>query len=232
MIAAMSGGLGSLAGLLADVPVDPTAPDARRLLLDELSKPEYAAARPTLLDRVATAIADWFQTLTVPSDGNLGGLLPALAVVVLLALIVAAFIVFGRPRRNRQVAGPVDALFGSDDRRSAAQLRASAAAAAGAGDFLTAIEEMYRSIARRQAERTIVRVTPGTTAYEFALRAALSYPQQQAGLQAGAQVFDDVRYLGGRATAARFDQLAALEAELRDLAPLQRETVGTGGERR
>ncbi|MEF2977787.1 DUF4129 domain-containing protein [Subtercola sp. YIM 133946] len=213
----------------AAVPVDPSAPDARQLLLDELSRPEYAAARPTLLDRVASAVGDWLASLTVPSDGNLGGLVPALGVVVALALIVAAFIVFGRPRRNRQAPTRVDALFGSDDRRSSAQLRASAAVAAEAGDYLTAIEEIYRSIARRQAERTVVRVSPGTTAREFALRAGASYPEQSGRLGDAAGVFDDVRYLGGRATAERYGRLASLEAELRDLLPTRREPlVGAG----
>jgi hypothetical protein len=209
------------------VPVDPSAPDARQLLLDELSKPQYAAARPTLLDRVASAVADWFASLTVPSNGSLGGLLPALGVVIALALIVAAFIVFGRPRRNRRTEGRVDALFGSDDRRTSTQLRASAALAARSGDYLTAIEEIYRSIARRQAERTVVRVSPGTTAREFALRAGVSYPPQAGALEAASAVFDDVRYLGGRPTAERYERLAALEAELRDLAPAQREPAAS-----
>jgi hypothetical protein len=225
---AVFSGFASL-GSLSDVPVDPSAPDARQWLIDELSKPQYTEAKPTLLDRAASAFGDWLASLVVPSGGNLGGLLPALAVVILIALIVAAFIVFGRPRRNRQAATRIDALFGSDDRRTSTQLRASAAAAASAGDYLTAIEEMYRSIARRQAERTVVRVSPGTTARDFALRAGLTYPAAASRLDSAAQVFDSVRYLGGRATAAGYEQLALLEAELRDLAPERRESVPVGG---
>ncbi|MCU1476206.1 MAG: hypothetical protein JWQ64_899 [Subtercola sp.] len=214
---------------LGDVPVDPSAPDARQWLIDELSKPQYTQAKPTLLDRAASAFGDWLASLVVPSDGNLGGLLPVLAVVILIALVVAAFIVFGRPRRNRQAATRIEALFGSDDRRTSTQLRASAAAAASAGDYVTAIEEMYRSIARRQAERTVVRVSPGTTARDFAVRAGQAYTGAALRLESAAQVFDSVRYLGGRATPAGYEQLAALETELRDLAPERRESVLAGG---
>lgn len=220
-------GLVSL-GVLGDVPVDPSAPDARQWLIDELSKPEYTAAKPTLLDRIATSIGEWLSSLTVPSNGNLGGLLPVLAVIIAVALIVGAFIVFGRPRRNRQVAARVEALFGTDDRRTSAQLRASAAAAASAGDYLTAIEEMYRSIARRQAERTVVHVSPGTTARDFAVRAGQSYPAQAQRLDSASRVFDGVRYLGRRPSKQQFDELAGLERELRDLAPARREAVGVG----
>ncbi|GGF14389.1 DUF4129 domain-containing protein [Subtercola lobariae] len=222
------GGVASL-GFLGDVPVDPSAPDARQWLVNELSKPQYAAAKPTWLDRAATAFGDWLSSLVIPSDGNLGGLLPALGVVILVGLIVAAFIVFGRPRRNRQAATRIEALFGSDDRRTSAQLRASAAAAASAGDFLTAIEEIYRSIARRQAERTVIRVSPGTTARDFALRAGVAYPAAADRLAAAAAEFDSVRYLGGRATRSGYEQLAALEADLRDKPPAELETVGAGG---
>ncbi|TIH37859.1 DUF4129 domain-containing protein [Subtercola vilae] len=215
-------------GVLTDIPLDPSAPDARQWLIDELAKPEYQAAKPTWLDQAASAVRDWLGSLFVPSSGNLGGLLPVVIVTIAVGLVVAAFIVFGRPRRNRSAAEPLEALFGVDDRRSSSQLRASAAAAAASGDYRTAVEELYRSIARRQSERTVVRVSPGTTAQEFAARAALSYPAEAGALVAAARVFDEVRYLGATATKAAYEQLAALERQLRDLAPVSREPVGVG----
>lgn len=210
------------------VPVDPSAPDARQWLITELGKPEYAAARPSWLDRAAQSVLDWLSSLVVPSGGNLGGLLPALALVIAVTLIVAAFIVFGRPRLARKTSVEQVALFGSDDRRSSEQLRASAAAAADSGDYRTALEELYRALARRQSERTVVRLTPGTTAHEFATRASASYPSHAAALGAAARTFDSVRYLGGEATRGSYLQLVALEAELRDRAPAARQPVGTG----
>ncbi|PPF82424.1 DUF4129 domain-containing protein [Subtercola sp. Z020] len=213
---------------LGDVPVDPPAPDARQLLLDELSKPEYQAAKPTWLDRAAEAVQNWLGSLVLPSGGNFGGLLPLLAVIVLVALVVIAFIVFGRPRRNRSAVATLDALFGTDDRRSSAELRRSAAAAARAGDFRTAIEELYRALARRQAERTVVSIDPGTTAQEFAVRAGGSYPAEATRLGSAARVFDEVRYLGAPGTREQYDELTALEAALRDAPPVRRAAVGGG----
>ena len=39
-----------------DVPVDPDAPEARDWLLDELSKQQYQAAKPTFIDLIAQQI--------------------------------------------------------------------------------------------------------------------------------------------------------------------------------
>ena len=86
------------------------------------------------------------------------------------AALVVAFLIFGVPRLNRRsrVAG---VLFGEDDDRGSADMRRDAAAAASRGDYATAIAELFRALARGLAERTIVTVTPGTTARGFAGRA-------------------------------------------------------------
>ncbi|RFA22668.1 DUF4129 domain-containing protein [Subtercola boreus] len=217
--------------LLLDVPVDPTAPEARQWVIDELSKPEYQAAKPTWLDLAAEAVQNWLAGLVLPSGGDFGGVLPVLAAVVVVALIIVAFILFGRPRRNRSAVARLDALFGSDDRRSSAQLRSSAAAAARSGDYRTAIEELYRALARRQSERTVLRVDPGTTAQEFAVRAAQSYPPESGRLAAAARVFDEVRYLGAPGSREQYDALEGLEAAIRDAAPARREPVAAAGSR-
>ncbi|RFA15473.1 hypothetical protein B7R21_04430 [Subtercola boreus] len=212
--------------LLGDVPVDPSAPDARQLLQGELGRPEYQSAKPTWLDQAASAVEHWLNSLVLPSGGDFGGILPVLATIVLVALIVVAFIVFGRPRRNRSAPVELGSLFGSDDRRSSAELRASAVKAARSGDYRTAIEELYRSLARRQAERTVIRIDPGSTAQDVALRAAVSYPGEAGRLASAARVFDEVRYLGASGTLESYEQLVALEATLRDAVPAGRERIG------
>jgi hypothetical protein len=212
-----------------DVPVDPNAPDAKQLLLDELSKAEYAAARPTLIDRIAKAIQDWLDSLRVPSDGSASNIFPLVVTLLIVGLIVAAFIVFGRPRLQRR-STLTGALFSDDDDgRTAAQLRESAERAAAAGDLVTAIEEMFRSIARQLAERTVLAVSPGTTAHEFAKRAGSSFPGYADRLRLGAAVFDGVRYLDAVGSRAEFDQIAALERELRQAAPARLESLAGAG---
>lgn len=218
--------LSSLAALLrTDVPVDPDAPDARKLLLDELGKPEYAAARPTLIDRIAQAIQDWLGSFRAPQDGSVPDLFPLVVTVLIVGLIVAAFFVFGRPRLRRRSTATGSLFSDSDDVRSSSELRASAQKAAAAGDFVVAIEEMFRAIARELAERTVVSVTPGTTAQEFAARAGRAFPDQAGRLMRGASGFDGVRYLDEPGSRQAFDEVAALDRELTSARPSRLDRV-------
>ena len=106
-------------------------------------------------------------------------------------------------------------LFGDEDARTAAQMRSAGEAAAARGDYATAIAEMFRSIARGLAERTILSTSPGTTAHDFGTRAALVFPQQYRELAEAALAFDDVRYLDRPGTAAQYDLVERLERQLR-----------------
>lgn len=209
----------------ARIPVEPDSPEAHQLLVDELSKPQYQAARPTWFDLAAQAINDWLSSLLeLPTGAGFESLFPLLAVVVLAGLIIATFLIFGRPRYRHKLTSP-GTLFGSDDARNSAELRASAAAAFARGDFDTAIEEIFRAIARRQTERTIIRTDPGTTAQGFARRAGSCYPDASKKLLAAAQIFDGVRYLGVPGTAKKYQQIAELERELSEAKPVNQEAL-------
>jgi hypothetical protein len=185
-----------------EVPVDPDADEARDLLIQELAKPQYQAARPTLFDQIAQAFWDWLNSL------NIGGIEgpPAFGLGVVLVLIAAAIVVgiliFGLPRLNRRssVAG---SLFGDDDARDADAMRRDA-----------------RAVARGLAERTVLTVTPGTTASGFATRAGTAFPELAEEFAASARYFDEVRYLGREGTREQFEQVAALEGRARTLRPV------------
>ena len=206
-------------GLPGDVPVDPDAETARQWIVQELSKPEYQAAQPTWFDRVSSAFWDWLQSLDLSVPGAIQ--LPAvlLASAVLLGAIVAAFIVFGRPRRRRRSALG-RSLFGEADDRDAKTIRAAAGAAAARGQWTLATLEMFRAIARSLAERTVLTVSPGTTAHDFARRAGRPLPVFAERLGGAARVFDQLRYLGRDGTPGDYDTMAALEAELRSATPI------------
>jgi hypothetical protein len=204
----------TVTGLPFDVPVDPEPPEAAQWLIDELSKPVYQAAKPTLFDRIAQAIGDWLASLRF---GDLQGP-PAFAFGLILALVVIAAVVavliFGLPRLNRRsaVAG---GLFGEDDDRSAASILRDADAAARREDWALAIAETFRAIARDLAERTIVTTSPGTTANDFAVRAGRVLPTLAERLAASASGFDEVRYLGHPGSEEQYRAIAALAAEVR-----------------
>ncbi|HEV7741106.1 MAG TPA: DUF4129 domain-containing protein [Pseudolysinimonas sp.] len=213
------------AGVPLDVPVDPDAPEAQKWILDELSKQPYQAAKPTLLDQVAQQILRWLgdliDWLSSAGDGGSGGAgsLGFLAILIPVAiLVVLAFLIYGVPRLNRR-SRVTGALFGDDERRDAAAMRRAAERAAASGDYSTAIAELFRALARGLAERTLVTTHPGTTAGEFARRAAGVFPDAREPLATAARDFDAVRYLDHEGTREQWDAMVALEARLRSARP-------------
>jgi hypothetical protein len=200
------------------VPLHPSADEARRWLAQELAKNEYRGSQPGFFDRLAQGFWNWVTSLRF---GNVSGT-PALALIVLLVVVAAAivvlFAIYGVPRLNRR--GTSDAtLFGDDDRRPARDLRASAARAADAGDYGTAIVETYRALARSLSERGLVETAPGTTAHAFAVRASAVFEAHRPRILLAAESFDDVRYLDRIGTEADFERLRDLDRELDDAQP-------------
>lgn len=199
-----------------DVPVDPGPDDARDWLLNELSKPQYQAAKPTLFDRIAQSVWDWLTSLTIggvqgpPAFGLL------IIVIVVVVAVVLGILIFGLPRFGRR-SRVVGALFGDEDDRTAADLRRASRAAAAREDWAEAIAEGFRAIARELAERDVLHTTPGTTATGFARRAAALDPTLTDAFTAAAGAFDDVRYLERPGTREQYETIVALDARARTL---------------
>lgn len=205
-------------GLAMDTPVDPDREQAQQWLIEELSKAEYQAAKPTWWDLLSKAFWDWLNSLSVDGDNPIQFPIAAFVVIVIAAIIVAAFFIFGMPRINRRSA-VIGSLFGEDEVRDAATLRRAASAAAASQNWAVAIEELFRSLARVLAERVIVSTDPGTTAHGFAARAGAVFPDHLQRLTASATAFDGVRYLDQLGTEADYTALAELERELRNARP-------------
>lgn len=208
-----------------DVPVDPNSPEARDWIIRELSKPEYRAAQPTWFDRLSSAFWEWVTSLKFGDGVATQGPLLAIALVVVVSAVVAAFLIFGPPRLGRRSA-VTGALFGEDDGRSAADIRNAAEAAASQAQWTVAIEEMFRAIARGLAERTIVTTIPGSTARAFAAVAGSRLPTFAGALTTAAVTFDEVRYLGRAGREESYRAMAALERELRSARPALSATIG------
>ena len=200
--------------VLSDVPVDPDAPDATEWLINELSKAPYQAAQPTLFDRVAKAVSDWLQSLQLRYTNGPPVVGLVTVILIIVAALVVAFLIFGLPRLNRR-SRVTGSLFGEDDARTAARIREDAERAARAGDYSTAVLEMFRSIARGLAERTLVTTSPGTTARDFAARAGATFPELAGRLAESAVSFDAVRYLDRPGTEEQYSAIASLEGDLR-----------------
>jgi Domain of unknown function (DUF4129) len=215
-----------LAASPADAPpLNPSPRQAHRQLLEELSKQQYQPARPTVIDRGSESIGNWLTKLfNELFGGGVGGGGTALVIVVVGVLLVIAvvvgFLVFGAPRRNRRSAS-AGSLFGDDDDRDSAALRRAAEAAAARGDYTTAIEEQFRSVARGLAERVVVTTFPGTTAHGFAVTASAAFPALAADLSGAADSFDGVRYLGRAGTSEEWKLVSELDRTLRASRPVR-----------
>lgn len=206
--------------MIADVPVDPDDDEARRWLEDELGRgdEDEPAEPPGWLQD----FLEWLRELlgSAPSEAPAPGMDVGptvgivLAVVLVVAALIVAFAIFGVPRLRRRstVTGE---LFGEDDDRSAREIRTAAQQAADAGDYTSAVVEVFRSLARDLAERGVVLAFPGTTAQDFARRTAVVFPDAAERLRDAAGVFDGVRYLGRIGTEDQWRRMSQLDAELR-----------------
>lgn len=199
-----------LALVSAAVPPQPDPDDARRLAEEELSRHVYDAAQPTVIDRIAGAVVDFFDSLTLRGVGvSWSPIIVVLVIVVIAALVVVGLLVWGRPKLAHRQPRPSALLFGEDDLRSSAELRADADAHAEAGRWEEAIADRFRALARAMDERDILDPVPGMTAVGLSGIAAGFFPSHEAGLRTSASHFDDVRYLRRPGTAQMYADVVA-----------------------
>ncbi|MBS1906706.1 MAG: DUF4129 domain-containing protein [Actinobacteria bacterium] len=208
-----------LGARLSAIPLIPDGDSARELAAKELAKPEYQAAKPTLIDQWARALVDFLNDLL--TRDHAAGLGPGAAIVigaVLVAALIAVLLIWGRPRRSQsRPAGSV--LLGAADDRSAGQLRTDAERAAREQDWAEAIVLRYRAIARAMIERDLIAPAPGATAQTIAREAVAPFPGEAEALHEAAVAFDDVRYLGRPGSADRYRALVGTDERLQRLRP-------------
>lgn len=200
-----------LARLLADVPVQPDADEARRWAEDELTDPIYHDT-PSLLERLLT----WLQSLfdDMPQVGLNGRWLAVGIVVTVVVVALIAFYVAGPVRRSRRLRSGSAPVVDLHDDRTAAQLRADADAAAARGDWRSAVIDRFRAVVRALEERVVLDVRPGRTADEAAALAGVRFPAEADALRRGARLFDDVCYGDAPAGPDDDQRLRDLDARL------------------
>ncbi|GAA1985193.1 DUF4129 domain-containing protein [Microbacterium pumilum] len=221
----------TVAGLrtrLADVgPLTPSGDEARRLAENELAKPVYQAAEPTVIDRIARAVGQFFERLfQVELGGGWGSAFAIVATILVVILIVVAFIVWGRPRAVRRAAAPPAALFGETESRSADELRRDAASRASMGEWDAAVVLRFRALARGVIERGAVDTPPGATVHAFARAAGRAFPSAAVELEAAATAFDDVRYLRRPGTAELYRRVAEIDDLVVATRPVDADSAG------
>lgn len=193
----------------------PDGDEARRWAEEELSNPRYAEAKPTWFDMIARDIGRFLADLFTSDNGaNVGPSALIIVCVIIAAALIAALIIWGRPRSSRSVRRASSDLLGATDDRSASQLRADAERSAREGDWDTATILRFRAIARALLERDLIDPAPGATAQAIAREASGVFADEAAAMRTAATSFDDVRYLRHPATEQSYREIAATDDRL------------------
>ena len=178
------------------VPIDVGRDEARRAAADELAKPVYSHARPSVARRALDWIGHELSTLWDKAFGGSGsGGGDWTAVLILLVLLVATVLVVRRrygPVRRRVAAD--QALFDEAASLDAAGYRRAAEAHAAGGRWGEAVRDRLRAVIAALEERAVLDPRPGRTADVAAREAGALLPEQAPALLAAARVFDDVWY--------------------------------------
>jgi Domain of unknown function (DUF4129) len=202
---------------IADVPIDIGRDEARQAAERELSRPEYAAASPSLLDRAVRWLWERFAELldraSEVSPGGYGGLF-ALVVILVLA-VIAVRLAMGRV--GRVTRGRAALLDGTAD--TALDHRLAADAHAERGEWALAVRERLRAVVRELEERDLLDAVAGRTAAEIAAEAGRVLPDLAEELRAAAHLFEDVWYGGAAAEPWMDDRLRATDAAVRRARP-------------
>ena len=208
-----------------DPPLDPTSPEARDWLEEELRAPVYREPK-RLLER----LWDWLGRLLSGAEGT-GGL-PGwtIWVAAAVALAVVGMVLVRSLRAERRMAVTPTGAVHEGPALSAAEHRAAAAAALAGGDPDIAVLEGYRALARSAVERTLLDDLPGRTAHEVAVALAPVFPHDAVRLASAADTFDAVRYGRRAAGEAAARAVVTLDADLAVTRPLLPEAgVPAGG---
>ncbi|UFU02183.1 DUF4129 domain-containing protein [Ruania suaedae] len=210
------------ATIVREVPLTPSADEARQWAEEELRKGVYST-EPTLLERVL----DWLRELwdRINSlEGTLGPVLIPVVVLVAVGAVVLVAMLLGGPVRRRRAAaaGGASITVLDDDDRTAADLRAAAEAAHAAGQPGLAVLERYRAIVRSLDERAILTDRAGRTAHEAATDGGARLPEVADQLQEASRLFDAVAYGEAAATGEQYLWVRSVDEQVSRTRPQRR----------
>jgi Domain of unknown function (DUF4129) len=185
---------------------------AQRLARAELAKPIYHHL--SLAQRIAVAIARFFNAISRGAPGGWWGLVALAALAVIVTAGLQAWM--GPVARAHRGQAP---LTPQGQARTARDHRQDAGRLADAGDYAGAIRECVRAIAAELDERGVLPPRTGRTANEFAEEAGRALPAHAAALREAAWQFDEVCYGQRAGTRDSYERLHDLDKQVMASAP-------------
>lgn len=193
-----------------DAPLTPSPEEADTLLRRELLRPEYHDENPVrqLLRWLGRQFESALDRASGASPlGSLGALLVFLLILVLVGWLVS------RARGTARAPRETGAVL-SEERTTAAELRARAVAALAAGDAGAAVVDGFRAVTLRQIEAGVLDEQPGATAHEVALSLGAAFPDRRTRIEQAANLFDLVLYGDRPARPEQAEAVLALDDDL------------------
>lgn len=191
-------------------PLDPSPDEARRLLEQELVRPEYH--RHDVFQQLLTWL-DRVLSSTVDAASGAPPLSTFAAMVAFLLLALGLGWLLSRARRTPR-AERDRSVVGADEVVRAADLRRLAEQAFAEGRHAEAVVEGFRALAVRQVERGWLDDLPGATAHEVAVAVGAAHPEVGDRVARTATVFDGVRYGDRPATREQATEVLGLDDAL------------------
>lgn len=208
----------SLVLLLAsfEPPVDPDRGEAQRWAAEELSKPQYASAKPTWINEIWNHFLDWLRSLNGESIGGANIAVPLIGALAVVLIVVAVIVLRPRLNARRKASAKV---FDGEPALDADTFRARASAAASRGDWQTAVVEQFRAVVRAAEDRAVIEAQLGRTADEAAAQLGRAFGEASLRLEEAARIFDRVKYGQVPATASDHAAVLALDTALSAMKP-------------
>lgn len=201
----------------AETPWTPEKDEARRTILQELSKPEYVEQRRNPLSQwledAWNALVAWLSGV----DG--GGMLPGWLILVVVGVLAVVLLLWLRPRFGSSGARDDDASHVVDTALSAAQYRAAGDAALQESRATDAVLAYYRALIRESQHRVLLQERASLTATEASFVLGSRFPDHRERLRRAAIGFNDIAYGHREASLDQAREFAALERDVRETEP-------------
>lgn len=207
-------------------PPDVDPDEARRRMLEELSKAEYDDS-PGFVSWLLGLLEDWLTDVLSGIDGSSAAQAGIFAVLAVMVAVVAFLVLRRTGLVRRGAALSVETALDAEESLSAAQLRAAARDAIDQGRTDDATVLAMRALVRDLDERTLLDVTDGMTAHEAAGAAAAPFPDLRSRLQLGAEAFDTAAYSFRSVGSKQAQDLVRLTEYIAESSPDLTDLAGT-----